>query len=76
MSLKNKALIFNFLGFAILYILMKWLVMSFIDLNSIVESILSAIVATIVSPKFAVTRLEGVPTLVMKWIFIKGFKEF
>ncbi|QWX84524.1 hypothetical protein H0I23_02445 [Cellulophaga sp. HaHaR_3_176] len=75
MSLKNKALIFNFLGFAILYILMKWLVMSFVELNSIVESIISAIVATILAPKFAEVKINGTFKLVLKWIFIKGFKE-
>tara|TARA_R110002126_G_scaffold147915_1_gene294004 strand:+ start:469 stop:699 length:231 start_codon:yes stop_codon:yes gene_type:complete len=75
MQLKHKALLFNFIGFAAIFILIRWLVMDLFSLNHFVKSLLSAILATLFAPKFAVIKAKEGFKLVMKWIFIKGFKE-
>lgn len=74
MSLKNKAFVFNFIGFAFIFIVLRWWVMDFFSWNHVLKSILSAISATLLAPKFAVIKTKESPKLVMKWIFIKGFK--
>lgn len=75
MQLKHKALVFNFIGFAFIFILIRWLVMDFFSLNHFIKSVVSAVLATLLAPKFAVIKAKASFKLVMKWIFIKGFKE-
>tara|TARA_R110000868_G_scaffold222573_1_gene474443 strand:- start:8694 stop:8924 length:231 start_codon:yes stop_codon:yes gene_type:complete len=75
MQLKHKALVLNFIGFATIFIFLRWFVMDFFSINHLLKSILSAILATILSPKFAVIKARDGLKLVMKWVFIKGFKE-
>jgi hypothetical protein len=43
-------------------------------MNSLYLSAIAAIAASILAPKFAITRIEGIEKIVMKWVFIKGFK--
>ncbi|WP_419210961.1 hypothetical protein ACNR9Q_09405 [Maribacter sp. X9] len=38
-------------------------------------ALIAAVAASVLAPKFAVVQKEGVEKIVMKWIFIKGFKE-
>lgn len=46
-----------------------------ISSDSIFLAIVAAILASVLSPKFAVTRTKEGEKLFMKWIFIKGIKE-
>ncbi|MDO6768004.1 MULTISPECIES: hypothetical protein [Cellulophaga] len=75
MSLKYKALLYNFLGYAILFILIRFFVVDYFALNHFVKLMIAAIVATLLAPKFAVVKAKEGSKLVMKWIFVKGFKE-
>tara|TARA_R110000868_G_scaffold403147_1_gene680059 strand:+ start:5549 stop:5779 length:231 start_codon:yes stop_codon:yes gene_type:complete len=75
MSLKNKAMLFNFLGFAFLFIVLRYFVMDYFAINTLLKAVLSAVIATLFAPKFAVIKLKKDFKLVMKWIFIKGYKE-
>ena len=75
MKPKYKVLIYNFLGFAILFILFRFGLTIMIQIDSFYMSLIAAISASFLAPKFAVVKTEGVDKIVMKWIFIKGFKE-
>jgi hypothetical protein len=74
---KYKALIFNFLGFAILFVVGRLiLVMLLLSLNTLVLAVIAAVAASILAPKFGVVKTPSGEKLMMKWIFIKGFREY
>lgn len=75
MKPKNKALLFNFLGFALLFLLLRFILSSVFDLHNIFLAILAAIGASILSPKFGVVRTEQGKKVMMKWILMKGTRE-
>ncbi|MEO9660874.1 MAG: hypothetical protein ABJL43_08935 [Maribacter dokdonensis] len=74
MKLKHKVLVFNFLAFAILFIVFRVVLYMTLTISSIYLSVIAAILASFLAPKFAVAKIEGVEKIVMKWIFTKGFK--
>lgn len=75
MKPKFKVLVYNFLGFAILFIIFRFGLNLILQLESFYMSLIAAIAASILAPKFAVVKKEGVDKIVIKWIFMKGFKE-
>ncbi|WP_158975962.1 hypothetical protein [Cellulophaga sp. L1A9] len=75
MSLKNKALLFNFLSFAILFAVFRFFVMDYFYDNRIVKSVVSALITMILAPKFAVLKNNEGTRIVMKWLFSKRIKE-
>lgn len=74
MKLKHKVLVFNFLVFAILFIVFRVVLYMTLTISSIYLSVIAAILASFLAPKFAVAKIKGVEKIVMKWIFTKGFK--
>ncbi|MEE9364681.1 MAG: hypothetical protein V3U92_18935 [Cellulophaga sp.] len=76
MSSKYKVIFFNFIGFALFFLIFKYALTQFIELKSLYISIIAAIVASIIAPKFGVGKIEGKEKLLMKWVFLKGHKEF
>lgn len=74
MKPKHKVLIYNFLGFAVLFVLFRFLLYISLSINSLYLSAIAAIAASLLAPKFAVAKIEGLEKIVMKWVFIKGFK--
>lgn len=75
MKPKYKVLVYNFLGFAILFMVFRFGLSLFFQLDSFYMSLIAAISASFLAPKFAVVKKEVVERIVMKWIFLKGFKE-
>lgn len=75
MKPRYKAFLFNFIGFAVLFIIIRSVMWFLISSDSIFLAIVAAILASVLSPKFAVTRTKEGEKLFMKWIFIKGIKE-
>lgn len=75
MSLKTKALFYNFLGFAILFIIIRSVMWFLLSIDGIFLAIIAAILASVLSPKFAVTKTKEGEKLFMKWLFIKGIKK-
>ncbi|WP_339628900.1 hypothetical protein [uncultured Maribacter sp.] len=75
MKPKHKVLVFNFLGFAILFVLFRFGLSLFLKLDSFYMSLIAAISASFLAPKYAIVKKEGLDKIVMKWIFFKGFKE-
>tara|TARA_R110000868_G_scaffold222745_2_gene474604 strand:+ start:1129 stop:1359 length:231 start_codon:yes stop_codon:yes gene_type:complete len=72
---KHKALFFNFLGFAILFVAGRLLLGMFLSLNTLVLAFIAAVAASFLAPKFSAVKTKSGEKLMMKWIFIKGFRE-
>lgn len=75
MKLEHKALLFNFLGFALLFLIARFGVGYFMEVPRLYLAIGAAIFATLLAPKFAVVRYAGKEKLMMKWVFMKSPKE-
>lgn len=76
MKSKHKVLIYNFLGFAILFVAGRLLLGMFLSLDTLVLAIIAAVIASLMAPKFAVVKSGKGNKIMMKWILIKGFREF
>ena len=75
MSPKIKAILLNFLGFAILFLVARIAFGYLLNINRLYLALGAAIIASIFAPKFAVVEVDGSSKILMKWIFIKGFRE-
>ncbi|NKI27666.1 hypothetical protein HCG49_13940 [Arenibacter sp. 6A1] len=75
MKIKHKALLFNFLGFALLFVIARLLLGYFFPLHRILLAIIAAVIANVLAPKFAVVKVDRIEKVMMKWIFMKGVRE-
>tara|TARA_R110000868_G_scaffold395761_1_gene667658 strand:+ start:556 stop:786 length:231 start_codon:yes stop_codon:yes gene_type:complete len=75
MSLKNKALLYNFLSFAVIFIVLRFFIVGYFVEAHFLKSLLSAIFTMILAPKFAILKNKEGIRIMMKWLFLKGFKE-
>ncbi len=76
MSKKTKALLFNFISFAALFLVARFGIGYFVGDSSVFLSIGAAVLAMVLAPKFKAIKAKGeVEKLYMNWIFIKGVKE-
>ncbi|MGB3150953.1 MAG: hypothetical protein WBB27_09840 [Maribacter sp.] len=72
MKSKQKALLFNFLGFAVIFLAVRFTLDYFFEANRFFLAFVSAIGATLASPKFAAIKTESGERISMKWIFRKN----
>ena len=75
MSKKTKAFFYNFIGFAIIFFTVRYLVAIYTNLESYWIPITAFVVGTLLAPKFQTIQTNDGEKLFMKWLFIKGFKE-
>ncbi len=75
MSPKLKAILLNFLGFAILFLVARIAFGYLFNIDRLYLALGAAIIASVLAPKFAVVEVEGSSKIIMKWIFRKGFRE-
>ncbi|MBQ0116772.1 MAG: hypothetical protein KBS98_02510 [Flavobacterium sp.] len=75
MSKKTKAFIYQFLGFAILFVVAKAAFGYFTALNGFTLSITAAVVSSILAPQFKFFDTPEGGKIFMKWIFLKDTKE-
>ncbi len=75
MNPKFKALLYNFIGFAIVFLCFRLLLGYLLPLTPIFLAFTSAIAATFLAPKFGVVGSSKKKKVLMKWIFIKGSRE-
>jgi hypothetical protein len=75
MSPKTKALLYNFLGFAVFYVPVYFLALRFTNLEGFLRPLTAAIAASILSPKFQAVRTPEGEKVFMSWLFIKGVRE-
>ena len=75
MQPKDKALIYNFLGFAVFFLIFRFGFDFLLDASGLIKGILSAVLASVLAPKFGVVRTEEGKKVMMKWLFLKGTRE-
>jgi len=75
MEPKHRALLYNFIGFAFFFVGGRLLFGYLFTMNTVFMAIMAAVFATILAPKFAVVKTAKGKKLMMKWIFITGFRE-
>lgn len=72
MKPKTKAFVLNFICFAVLYILVYFLIGQFTQLTGWMKPVASAIAASILAPKFQAIRTNEGEVVFMQWMFLKG----
>ncbi|MXN90491.1 hypothetical protein GR160_04560 [Flavobacterium sp. Sd200] len=75
MNNKVKSLLYNFLGFAPVFLLVYFLAEKFTGLSGIWIPLAAFVASTILSPKFQVAKFQGEEKIFMRWIFLSGIKE-
>ena len=75
MSKKIKALLYNFLGFAPIFLILYFVIQEFTGLAGFWVPLTAFMAATIVAPKFQAATLHGEEKIFMKWLFFTGVKE-
>ena len=72
---KYKALLFNFIAFAIIFLAFRFALGYLWPGNEVFLAIASAIAASILSPKFGAIKTNSGEKLMMKSIFSKKVRE-
>ncbi len=75
MKIQHKALLFNFVGFAVLFLAARFGIGYFFAVPRLYLALGAAVLASLLAPKFVVVRDAGREKLMMKWIFMKTPKE-
>lgn len=75
MNKKIKALLFQFLSFALLFVIARFFVITFTNASGFWIPAISAIVSTILAPQFKAIETQQGLKLYMNWIFMKQPKE-
>ncbi len=75
MSKKTKAFILQLCGFAVLFIIARYLIEAYTGLIGYWIPITAFVVGTLLAPKFHVVKTQEGEKLYMKWLFAKGIKE-
>lgn len=75
MTLKTKAFLFQLLSFAILFIIFRFLVAAYTNLQGFWIPVTAFMVATLLSPQFQAVKTNDGEKLFMKWIFMKGIRQ-
>lgn len=75
MNLKVKAFILQLISFATLFIIVRYLLAQYTNLEGLWISITAFVLGTILAPQFQSVETKDGPKLFMKWIFMKNVKE-
>ncbi len=75
MSLKVKAFILQLISFATLFIIVRYLLANYTNLEGIWISITAFVMGTILAPQFQAVKTKEGDKMFMKWIFMKDVKE-
>jgi hypothetical protein len=74
-KLQIRAFVFQLLCFAALFILVRFLLVSYTNLTGLWIPFTAFVVGTLLAPKFQSVKTNDGEKLFMKWIFMKGIKE-
>jgi uncharacterized membrane protein YvlD (DUF360 family) len=75
MKKSTKALIYNFVCYAVIFLITYFLVTSFTHLTGFWIPVTAAVVASLLAPKFQAVQTSMGEKLFVKWLFFKGVKE-
>lgn len=73
--LQIRAFFFQLLCFAALFLLIRYLVVEFTNLQGIWISLTAFVAGTLLAPKFQAVKTKDGEKLFMRWLFVKGFRE-
>jgi len=76
MTTRNKALLYNLLCFAAIFILVRLLLGAYSGLTGFWLPLTTFVVSTILAPKFQAVKTRDGDKVFMKWMFVKGIKQF
>ena len=74
-KLQVKALGYQLLGFASLFMLIWYLVGTYTNVHGIWVQMIAFVAGTILAPKFQAVRTRDGQKLFMSWLFLKGIRE-
>lgn len=75
MTLKTKAFIYQLMSFAVLFIIFRFLIDAYTNLQGFWIPLTAFVIGTILSPQFQAIKTNDGEKLFMKWIFMKGIKQ-
>lgn len=75
MSKKTKALGYNFVVFALIFIGARYLVSTYFWCQGIWISVAAFVITLLLSPKFQAIKTAQGEQIFMSWLFLKGVKK-
>lgn len=77
MNKRTLAFLYNLIGFGIVFIPVRYLVLEqyYIQIT-LLKPLIAFVIATIIAPKFQAVRTAQGENIYMKWIFMNGVKKF
>lgn len=72
---KTKAIGYNFVAFMVLFLIFRFTVGYVLPLSGLWLSVVCAVLASIIAPKFAAVEEDGKEKVLMKTIFSSDTKE-
>ncbi|WP_417364334.1 hypothetical protein [Galbibacter sp.] len=77
MSTKTKVFILNLICFMAIFLIFRFSLLYFITgIHQLIIVLASAIIASILCPKFFAVHENGKERVKLKWIFLKGIRTF
>lgn len=74
-KLQIRAFIYQLACFAILFIVTRYLVDQYTNVQGIWVPLIAFAVGTLLSPKFQVIKTNDGEKMFMRWLFLKGIRE-
>lgn len=74
-KLQVRAFLYQLGCFGILFILFRFLIGSYTNLQGLWIPMTAFVIGTILSPKFQAVKTKDGEKLFMSWMFVKGIKE-
>ena len=75
MKVQTKALLYQFLCFAALFMAFRFLIAEYASITGIWVPLTAFVVSTILCPQFKAIRTPDGEKIFIKWIFLKGIKR-
>ena len=75
MSLRTRAFLYQLACFAVLFVIFRFLIDKFTNLQGFWIPFTAFVIGTLISPKFQVVRTKDGDKMFMKWLFVKGIRE-
>lgn len=75
MNKQTKAMVYNLIGFAIIFFPVRYLVLEPYLINYLLKPLIAFAIATLIAPKFQAVKTHEGEKIFMKWFFFKGVKE-
>jgi len=75
MNLQNKSLLYQFITFAVIFALVRYLALPYTGLSGYWLPITAFVITTLICPVFKAIRTPDGQKLFVKWIFFKGVRE-